>query len=147
MRDVRHEMRDARKEAKTDMQGAREADSHLASHISHLDAHAKRIIDVVADLRGAARGAHLEQECAGNVELRRRIESLLAAMEKDGPFLNNPTIDSAPVESAALTEKAGGRIGPYKLLELSGEGGFGSVFMAEQTEPIYRRWPRKVAQL
>src|SRR5262249_44302382 len=82
--------------------------------------------------------------CAGDPEVRLRVESLLAAMEKNDPFLSDPTIDSAPVESAALTEKAGGRIGPYKLLELIGEGGFGSVFMDEQTEPNSRRVALKV---
>jgi serine/threonine-protein kinase len=35
-------------------------------------------------------------------------------------------------------------IGPYKLLEPIGEGGFGVVFLAEQTEPVRRKVALKV---
>jgi serine/threonine protein kinase/WD40 repeat protein len=43
-----------------------------------------------------------------------------------------------------ITEQPGAVIGPYKLLEQIGEGGFGVVFMAEQTEPIRRKVALKV---
>jgi tetratricopeptide (TPR) repeat protein len=54
-----------------------------------------------------------------------------------------------PEESpqAAVTEKAGDRIGRYKLLEKIGEGGYGVVYMAEQAEPIRRRVALKVVKL
>ena len=48
---------------------------------------------------------------------------------------------------AAVTEKPGDRIGRYKLLEKIGEGGCGTVYMAEQTEPIRRRVALKVIKL
>jgi len=41
----------------------------------------------------------------------------------------------------------GGTIGRYKVLELLGEGGCGSVYVAEQTEPIRRRVALKVIKL
>src|SRR5712691_2470145 len=47
----------------------------------------------------------------------------------------------------AVTEKAGHRIGRYKLLEKIGEGGWGVVYMAEQSEPIRRRVALKVVKL
>src|SRR5262249_30272432 len=43
-----------------------------------------------------------------------------------------------------ITEQPGTVIGPYKLLEQIGEGGFGVVFLAEQTEPIRRKVALKV---
>src|SRR5262249_43250334 len=48
------------------------------------------------------------------------------------------------VDSAALREGPGTLIGRYKLLQRVGEGGFGAVFMAEQTEPVVRRVALKI---
>ncbi|MDF1816384.1 MAG: tetratricopeptide repeat protein [Verrucomicrobiales bacterium] len=44
----------------------------------------------------------------------------------------------------SLTEKEGDVIGPYKLLQQIGEGGFGTVWMAEQSVPISRKVALKV---
>src|SRR3989442_2076614 len=49
--------------------------------------------------------------------------------------------------SDGLREGPGTRIGPYKLLQLIGEGGFGSVFMADQEEPVRRRVALKIIKL
>ncbi|MEO8196721.1 MAG: serine/threonine-protein kinase [Thermoanaerobaculia bacterium] len=43
-----------------------------------------------------------------------------------------------------LSDGLGPKIGPYRILQLLGEGGFGSVYMAEQSEPIRRRVALKV---
>ena len=49
--------------------------------------------------------------------------------------------------AVALSEGAGTRIGRYKLLQLIGEGGFGSVFMAEQETPVVRKVALKIIKL
>ncbi len=54
---------------------------------------------------------------------------------------------SAPGSEAQVIEQAGDRIGRYKLLEKIGEGGYGSVYMAEQAEPIRRRVALKIVKL
>src|SRR5262249_18979817 len=51
------------------------------------------------------------------------------------------TVDDTPV-----AERPGTLMGPYKLLEQIGEGGMGTVWLAEQTEPIQRRVAVKVVK-
>ena len=50
----------------------------------------------------------------------------------------------ATLDEMQITEGPGTTIGPYKLLEHIGEGGFGVVFMAEQTRPVRRKVALKV---
>jgi serine/threonine protein kinase len=48
------------------------------------------------------------------------------------------------VAESSVGEGPGTVIGPYKLLEQIGEGGFGVVFMAEQIQPVRRKVALKV---
>ena len=65
----------------------------------------------------------------------------------------DPTLDkpSSPESAATIAstprEQAGAQIGRYKLLQQIGEGGFGSVWMAEQREPVKRRVALKIIKL
>src|SRR5262249_5372740 len=90
------------------------------------------------------RSAYLDQACEGNPTLREQVELLLQAHQEPGPFMER----SAPALLATLdepiTERPGTIIGPYKLLEQIGEGGFGLVFVAEQQHPIRRKVALKV---
>ncbi|TVS07773.1 MAG: hypothetical protein EA423_03295 [Phycisphaerales bacterium] len=51
------------------------------------------------------------------------------------------------VSGGDLEFKVGDRIGPYRLVELIGEGGFGLVYLAEQAEPVQRRVALKLLKL
>src|SRR5262245_13289861 len=90
--------------------------------------------------------AYLSGVCGDDATLRRQVMILLEAHQQAGSFLDAPavakTIDM-PAESP-IAEGPGMEIGPYKLLEQIGEGGFGVVFMAEQTEPVRRKVALKV---
>jgi len=92
------------------------------------------------------RSAYLEHACAADTELRQRVEVLLVAHERAGDFLAKPPAGVPTTASPAVCEKAGDRIGHYKLLQQIGEGGCGVVFMAEQEEPVRRRVALKVVK-
>ena len=91
------------------------------------------------------RQAYLETTCGADAASRAEVGSLLEASARAGSFLESHaramdvTVDLAP-ESPSLPTV----IGAYKLLEQIGEGGFGIVFMAEQTQPVRRMVALKV---
>lgn len=95
--------------------------------------------------------AYLQAACGDDATLRERIRDLIRFHEKsDGP-LETPAVASPPnppiVPSLPAGEKPGDKIGNYKILQLIGEGGCGSVFMAEQEQPVCRRVALKVIKL
>ena len=89
------------------------------------------------------RAAFVDGACRGDDQLRSRVEALIRSHEEAGTFLNEPAAPSATCDQP-LTEKAGTVIGPYKLLQQIGEGGFGVVYMAEQFEPVRRKVALKI---
>jgi WD40 repeat protein/serine/threonine protein kinase len=92
------------------------------------------------------RAAYLDQACAGDMDLRHRVERLLDAYPNVGSFLDHEHSTTASTFDASLCEGPGTVIGTYKLLEPIGEGGFGIVFMAEQLQPMRRRVALKIVK-
>ena len=91
------------------------------------------------------RAAYLDEACAGDPDCRRRVEKMLAAQAQAGSFLESPAAElDATRDLPGVSERPGTAVGPYKLLEQIGEGGFGVVFMAEQQKPVRRRVALKV---
>ena len=96
----------------------------------------------------AERAAYLDAACAGDARLRAGVEALLHAHDTDPGFLEAPAAGGAvTVDLPLATERPGTQIGPYKLLQQIGEGGMGTVFMAEQMEPIHRKVALKVIKV
>lgn len=111
-----------------------------------------------------ARAAFLRRACAGDAELRARLDGLLSVEPDADDFfaetLSALQLPSEPVvlssslgmdESAGIglvgEEPLGTRIGRYKLLQKIGEGGCGVVYGAEQEEPVRRRVALKIIKL
>ena len=92
-----------------------------------------------------ARSAYLNQICADNLVLRERVEALLATDEEQTDFLkSNDDQEPSTMDHASSTEQSGTNIGRYKLMEQIGEGGMGTVFVAQQDKPIRRKVALKV---
>jgi eukaryotic-like serine/threonine-protein kinase len=92
--------------------------------------------------------AYVAEACGADDALRQQVAHLLLVHREAGSFLDQPAARLAASGAspggpegetfAFQGEMAGTVIGPYKLLELIGEGGMGTVWMAQQTEPVKR---------
>jgi serine/threonine protein kinase/tetratricopeptide (TPR) repeat protein len=91
------------------------------------------------------RRAYVREACGGDETRIAHVEALLAAADAPDSLLDRPA-GSNPVATIdqPSTESPGTVIGPYKLLEQIGEGGFGVVFLAEQQQPVRRKVALKV---
>ncbi len=95
----------------------------------------------------------LNNACGEDDELREMVESLLEESTVAGDFLERPAVedptrDRGSDDSIDLPgENLGDEIGPYRLVELVGEGGGGRVYRAEQKDPVRRTVALKILKL
>ncbi len=100
-------------------------------------------LDAIESCPPHAWETYVENACADDQALQARVRALLNAHIE-----SNPLIDGRPVfeirATTPLLERPGMKIGPFELLKEIGEGGFGIVFLSEQTEPLRRRVALKI---
>ncbi len=118
-----------------------------------LYAEAKKIVSL------EERSRFLERVCGKDAALKSRLQALLQAGDRADSFFESPsfpfedkatTLASEPGEPGSLDDldlQSGDKIGPYKLMEKVGEGGFGVVWAAEQREPIKQRVALKIIKV
>ena len=105
----------------------------------------KELFNDVLELPDESRGAYLDEHCGSDSEVRERVEALLRAYQTASGMLADPTIGEwTPAGALEAFPLVGQLIGPYRLLERIGEGGFGAVYLAEQSEPVRRRVALKI---
>jgi eukaryotic-like serine/threonine-protein kinase len=85
----------------------------------------------------------LDRLCNRDSTLRTQVDALLRAHLHAEGFLEVPLTCPGWIEEG-IADDAAKVIGPYKLLERIGEGGFGVVYMAEQEAPVRRRVALKI---
>jgi eukaryotic-like serine/threonine-protein kinase len=108
------------------------------------------LFQAAVQLRGKEQAAFLKGACHGDPNLRQRLEARLAAHDQhasSAPAAATSEFVATVIGETARTEEAGLLIGRYKLLEKLGEGGFGTVWLAEQKEPVRRKIALKIIKL
>ncbi len=116
----------------------------------------KQLLDEAAKLPASERADFVRRAARDDPAAAAEALGLLEVLD-DSRFLNAPTVAADPAATRGTGgvdaepspppgESPGGRIGRYKLLQQIGEGGFGTVFMAEQTEPVSRHVALKIVK-
>ena len=99
---------------------------------------ARAIIDI------HERNGYLIHACGRSERLRQQVDSMLAADDPAEGFLATPAVAQYPHTVDRLVTRFGMQIGDYKLLQEIGEGGFGIVYMAQQSQPVKRKVALKI---
>ncbi len=81
----------------------------------------------------------LNQVCGEDAAMRRQVARLVEAHFRGGSVIDAPFFAIEATTHSMPPESLGTQIGPYKLLQIIGEGGMGVVYMAEQMEPVKRK--------
>jgi serine/threonine protein kinase len=100
----------------------------------------ERLVHAALGRKASERAVFLADACAGDVDLRREVESLLAQESPAGEFLAEPALNGMARVIAASGQPApartlspGAQLGPYRIIGLAGAGGMGEVYKAHDT--------------
>src|SRR2546421_13078841 len=115
----------------------------------------QQIVEAALKLSPSERADYLDQTCPNESQLRQRVLQAICQAESKTTTRGSDATAQAPLNPTIAIrpavhepgEKAGDQIGPYRLLEKMGEGGMGSVWVAEQRAVIQRKVALKVIKL
>ena len=98
----------------------------------------KQLLDESLALEPTERAPFLDRACAGDAQLRREVDSLLASHQEAGTeFLKTPAADLTTIGSTFL--RKGRRVGVYEIIERIGHGGMGEVYRAVRADGQYTK--------
>ncbi len=89
-----------------------------------------RIFHLALEKSADERSAFLHERCAGDSELRREIEDLLAASADEDSFIDSPRASVSATEKQPKL-KPGERLGSFEIIRMLGAGGMGEVYLGK----------------
>lgn len=99
------------------------------------------VFERALELGADQRPVFLQNNCNGDEELRREVQSLLEWHAEAGSFIDQPSLfiatDEIGEHDSAVT--SGQLIGSYRVLREIGHGGMGAVYLADRADEQYRK--------